>query len=97
MREEFGSFCYYIWGFSDGKTILYIGHDDGLIPVSNGFSDRISKDLKKRGFKYVGAITIYSHLQACGIINDHDRDCPCYRQINETNPTVRKRRDHEVR
>ena len=87
----------YIWAYSGGKTILYQGHDTGTIPVSNGLSDRISKDLKKRGFKFVGAVTIYSHLQACGIINDHDRDCPCYRRINEAHPTVRKRRDHEVK
>ena len=96
VREEFGSFCDYIWGFSDGKTILYQGHGTGPIPVSNGLSDEISRDLKKRGFKYVGAITIYSHLQACGIINDHDRDCPCYQKINSMHPTVVKRRDHEV-
>ena len=96
VREEYGSFCNYIWAYSGGKTILYQGHDAGRVPVSNGLSDRISKDLKKRGFKYVGAVTIYSHLQACGIINDHDKDCPCYRRINETNPTVTKRRDHEV-
>ena len=57
------------------------------IPVHD---DRISKDLKRRGFKYVGAVTIYSHLQACGIINDHDKDCPCYRKINEAYPTVKK-------
>ena len=43
-----------------------------------------------------GAITIYSHLQACGIINDHDKDCPCGQRINEAYPTIRKRRDHEV-
>ncbi|MBQ9612436.1 MAG: DNA-3-methyladenine glycosylase I [Lachnospiraceae bacterium] len=97
VREEHGSFCDYIWSFSNGKTILYQGHDTGAVPVSNGLSDRISKDLKKRGFKYVGAITIYSHLQACGIINDHDKDCPCGQKINETYPTVRKRRDHEVK
>ena len=96
VREEFGSFCDYIWAYSKGKTILYQGHEDGRIPVSNGLSDRISRDLKKRGFKYVGAITIYSHLQACGIINDHGRDCPCYREINEMHPTVNKRRDQEV-
>ena len=65
VREEFGTFCDYIWSFSQGKTILYQGHDTGRIPVSNGLSDKISRDLKKRGFKYVGAITIYSHLQAC--------------------------------
>ena len=96
VRKEYGSFCDYIWGFSDGKTILYQGHDTGAVPVSNGLSDRISKDLKKRGFK-VGAVTIYSHLQACGIINDHDRNCPCYGRINGLYPTVRKPRDHEVR
>ena len=97
IRGEFGSFCSYIWAYSDGKTILYNGHDTGPIPVSNGLSALISKDLKKRGFKYVGAVTIYSHLQACGIINDHDKDCPCYHKINALNPTVNKRRDHEAK
>lgn len=96
VREEFGSFCDYIWGCAGGRTILYNGHDTGRIPVSNGLSERISKDLKKRGFKYVGPITIYSHLQACGIINDHDAECPCREKINESHPTARKRRDKEV-
>lgn len=98
VREEFGTFCDYLWAYSDGKTILYTGHskDIAKIPVSNGLSRRISKDLKKRGFKYVGEITIYSHLQACGIINDHDEDCDCYKRINEQYPTVNKRRDKEV-
>ena len=96
VREEFGSFCDYIWGYSGEKTILYQGHEKGPIPVSNGLSDRISKDLKKRGFKYVGAVTIYSHLQACGIICDHDPECPCYQKIVASHPTVRKRRDKEV-
>ena len=53
-------------------------------------------DLKKRGFKYVGEVTIYSHLQACGIINDHDEDCPCFKKIIKMQPTVNKRRDKEV-
>ena len=75
--------------------ILYQGHDTGRIPVSNGLSEKISKDLKKRGFKYVGPVTIYSHLQACGIINDHDKECDCFRKINAVNPTVRKRRNEE--
>ena len=98
VREEFGSFCDYLWSFSDGKTIIYQGHNGiGTIPVSNGLSNRISKDLKKRGFKYVGPVTIYSHLQACGIINDHDKDCPCYQKINNAHPTVRKRRNLEVK
>lgn len=96
IREEYGSFCDYIWAFSGGKTILYEGHANGSVPVSNALSEKISKELKKRGFKYVGAINMYSHLQACGIINDHDADCPCYDRINEKYPTIRKRRDGEV-
>lgn len=95
VREEFGTFCDYIWGFSGGKTILYQGHGTGKVPVSNGLSEKISRDLKKRGFQYVGSVTIYSHLQACGIINDHDKECYCYQKINAAYPTVRKRRDKE--
>ncbi len=94
--EEFGSFCDYLWAYTGGKVILYRGHDTGRIPVSNGLSATISKDLKKRGFKYVGPITIYSHLQACGIINDHDASCPCRNKVNKGHPTVSKRRDKEV-
>ena len=97
VRMEFGTFCDYIWAFSGGKTILYEGHAAGEIPVSNGLSDRISRDMKKRGFRYVGAITIYSHLQACGIINDHDAGCFCYQRINSLYPTAVRLRDHEVR
>ena len=95
IREEFGSFDSYLWAYSDGKTILYNKHGDGYIPVSNGLSDEISKDLKKRGFKYLGTVTVYSHLQACGMINDHGSDCPCYKRINAAHPTVRKRRYKE--
>jgi len=80
IREEYGSFSEYLWAYSKGKTILYNKHGDGYIPVSNGLSDAISKDLKKRGFKYLGTVTVYSHLQACGIINDHGSDCPCYKR-----------------
>ena len=92
VRKEFGSFCNYIWGFSDNKTILYDKHNDGYIPVSNGLSDKISKDLKKRGFKFIGTVTIYSHLQAAGIINDHDKNCPRFKYINSNFPSIKKRR-----
>ena len=95
VRKEFGTFSDYIWGFSKGKTLLYKGHADGWIPCSNGLSLRISQDLKKRGFKYVGAITIYSHLQACGIINDHSKHCPRYAEINSHHPTATKTPEHE--
>ena len=96
IREEFGSFCDYLWAYSDGKTIIYDGHKDGKIPVSNGLSKTISKDLKKRGFKYIGEITIYSHLQACGIINDHAKDCPVFDRINKNYPTIKKKPDNDV-
>ena len=88
VREEFGSLCAYVWSWSAGKTILYEGHEDGPVPVSNGLSDRLSRDMKRRGFRYVGPVTIYSHLQACGIINDHDRNCPRRRSIADSYPTV---------
>ena len=95
IRAEFGSFDAYLWAYTDGKTVLYDKHGDGYIPVSNGLSAAISKDLKKRGFKYMGEITIYSHLQACGIINDHDQNCPRYHYINTHFPTIRKHLDAE--
>lgn len=96
IREEFGSFCKYLWNFSDGKTILYDGHESGKIPVSNALSKKISDDLKRRGFKYTGPITVYSHLQASGLINDHAENCPCYKKIVAAFPTVKKRRAGEV-
>lgn len=95
IREEFGSFSDYLWAYSEGRTILYHRHELGEVPASNGLSDIISKDLKKRGFKYLGSITVYSHLQASGIINDHSADCPCYQRIIDQYPTVRKRRTKE--
>ena len=95
IREEFGSFCKFLWSYSDGKTILYEDHEKGWIPASNGLSERISKYLKRRGFKFLGPTTVYSHLQACGIINDHGGDCECYKKIIATYPTIKKPRDDE--
>ena len=95
IRREFGSFCSWLWAYSDGKTILYTGHNDGDIPVSNGLSDKIAGELRRRGFKYLGQVTVYSHLQACGMINDHDKNCDCYRRIVSQYPTIQKRRYKE--
>ena len=95
IRAEFGSFCNYLWSYSGGKTIIYDKHNEGYIPVSNGLSDKISKDLKKRGFKFLGTITVYSHLQACGLINDHDKNCPRYQYIISNFPTINKCRELE--
>lgn len=95
IRAEYGSFDNYLWGYSNGKTILYMGHQKGSIPAQNGLSNRLSKDLKKRGFKYLGPVVLYSHLQACGIINDHTENCYRYNYIKANFPTVRKHRDNE--
>ncbi|MBP5615966.1 MAG: DNA-3-methyladenine glycosylase I [Alphaproteobacteria bacterium] len=95
IRAEFKSFDAYLWRYSSGKTILYDKHDQGYIPASNGLAQKISDDLKKRGLQFIGPITVYSHLQACGIINDHDSHCAQYRYINTHYPTVKKPRDRE--
>ena len=95
VREEFGTFSKYIWGFCGGKTILYAGHAKGRIPAANGLSTDLSADLRRRGFKFLGPVVVYSHLQACGIVNDHGDDCPRYHEILRDYPIVRKRRDRE--
>ncbi len=96
IRREFGSFSQFLWDFCGGKTIIYTGHATGKVPAANGLSARLSVELKKRGFCFLGPITVYSHLQACGIINDHSADCALFARINQTYPTVRKARDQEV-
>lgn len=95
IRTEFGSFSTYLWAFSGNRTILYDRHADGYIPTSNGLSEKISKDLRRRGFKFLGPVVIYSHLQASGIINDHGSDCPRYQHIVTHYPCVHKKRDNE--
>lgn len=75
IQNEFGSFSKYIWGFSNNQIIKNI--DDNLKTTSK-LSDDISNDLKKRGMSFVGSITIYSYLQAIGIVNDHELNCFCY-------------------
>lgn len=81
VRQEFGSFDTYIWSFSGHQTLVYRRHQEGQMEAKNDLSDAVSRDLKKRGFKYLGSITVYSHLQACGIINDHDCRCWMYKEI----------------
>lgn len=72
IQKEFGSFSKYIWSFTNGKIIQ---NKTGKIIVSSELSDKISKDLQKRGMKYVGTVIIYSYLQAIGVVNDHDKEC----------------------
>lgn len=75
IQKEFGSFVNYIWGFVDDKPINEVREKNQFIPATTSLSDTISKDLKKRGFKFVGSTVIYSHLQATGIVNDHITTC----------------------
>ena len=81
IRAEFGSFSAYLWGFTGGKTLCYKGHASGNIPAANRLSQQIAADLKKRGMKYLGAVTVYAHLQASGIVNDHLASCHCYARL----------------
>ena len=75
IQQEFGSFSDYMWGFVDHKTI--VNHWEKLedYPATTKESDAWSKDLKKRGFKFVGSTICYAHMQACGMVNDHSVDC----------------------
>ena len=81
VQEEFGSFSDYIWGFVDGKPIQNNFRKDGDVPATSPESDALSKDLKKRGFRFVGSTIIYAHMQATGMVNDHVTGCfrhkPC--------------------
>jgi DNA-3-methyladenine glycosylase I len=81
IQDEFGSFDNYIWNFVDYKPIVNYRRNDSEIPPKTELSDIISKDLKDRGFKFVGSTIIYSHLQAIGIVNDHIVDCFRFDQL----------------
>lgn len=75
IQEEFGSFSDYIWHFTEGKPIVNNPKTLKEVPATTPLSDAISKDLKKRGFKFVGSTVVYAHMQATGMVNDHVEDC----------------------
>lgn len=75
VQEAFGSFDNYIWSFVDGKPIQNQWINQEEVPATTPLSDRFSKDLKQRGFKFVGSTTMYAHLQATGLVNDHLVSC----------------------
>jgi DNA-3-methyladenine glycosylase I len=74
--DEFGSFAAYLWAWVDGKPIVNRPRTIGDLPARTELSDRVGKDLKKRGFNFVGSTIVYSYLQAVGVVNDHVVTCP---------------------
>jgi DNA-3-methyladenine glycosylase I len=80
-QKEFGSFSKYIWRFVDGKPIKNTLKDYKNAPANTPLSDSISKDLKKRGFKFVGSTVVYAHMQATGMVNDHETNCFRYHEV----------------
>lgn len=81
IQEEFGSFDSYIWGFVNRKSIKNSWKHHKDCPATTPLSDTISKDLKKRGFKFVGSTVIYAFMQAIGMVNDHTVDCFRYNEV----------------
>ena len=86
VQEEFGTFSDYIWSFVDGEPVQNKFRFDRDVPATSPVSDALSKDLKKRGFRFVGSTIIYAHMQATGLVNDHVVHCfrhkPCARMAS---------------
>lgn len=87
IQKEFGSFDKYIWGFTGGKTLKNRFTEQSQLPAKTVLSDRISADLKKQGFRFVGSTVVYAHLQATGMVNDHLVSCFRYKEINDMYPS----------
>jgi DNA-3-methyladenine glycosylase I len=81
IQRDHGSFSNYIWAFVNGNVIKNTVENYKLNPANTSLSDRISKDLKKRGFKFVGSTTIYAFMQAAGMVNDHEKSCFRYDEV----------------
>ena len=83
VQREFGSFDTYIWGFVGGKPIVNKWKSLGQVAPTTKESDALSKDLIRRGFKFVGSTVMYAHMQACGLVNDHLVDCFRYEPLRK--------------
>ena len=82
VRKEYGTFSKYLWGFVDGKTVQNNFTNMSEMPANTPLSDKISKDLKSRGFKFVGSTIVYAHMQAMGIVNDHTTACFRHKEVS---------------
>ena len=85
VQKEFGSFSKYIWKFVNGKPLKNTYKTLNEVPATTAISEIISKDLKKRGFKFVGSTVIYAHMQATGMVNDHVTTCFRHKEIDDLN------------
>ena len=81
VQNEFGTFCDYLWNFVDGRPLVNAWKKMEDVPPNTELSDKVSKDLKERGFKFVGSTIVYSHMQAVGLVNDHLTSCFRYRKV----------------
>ncbi len=81
IQDEFGSFDHYIWDFVDGRPIINQFQSMSEVPASTPLSERISRDLKQRGFKFVGPTIVYAHMQATGMVNDHLVECFRWKEL----------------
>ena len=81
VQKEFGTFSKYLWDFLDGKPVQNNFTSMSEMPANTPLSDKISKDLKSRGFKFVGSTIIYAHMQAMGMVNDHTIDCFRHKEV----------------
>jgi DNA-3-methyladenine glycosylase I len=83
VKEEFGSFDNYIWQFVDGRPVVNQWKSLKELPASTNISDAMSRDLKKRGFRFVGSTICYAYMQAAGLVNDHLIGCPRHRELSQ--------------
>ena len=81
VQKEFGSFSKFFWSYTDGKPIVNHFNKREEVPATTALSDKISKDLKKRGFKFVGSTVVYAYMQSMGMVNDHTTDCFRYNEV----------------
>ena len=81
VAARHGSFANYLWDFVDGQPVCNAWTELGQIPATTPLSDKVSKDLKRNGFKFMGSTVVYAHLQATGLVNDHLVSCFCYEEV----------------
>jgi len=83
VQQEFGSFAHYVWGFVGGRPVVNRRRALSDVPARTEVSDALSKDLKKRGFKFVGTTILYAFMQAVGIVNDHETRCFRWKEVSK--------------